>query len=452
MFSSLFNALRSSSLSRHRDGFTLTELLVAGALTATVVGVSGVGIASVLSSSTDSGNQNERRIELNRSLDFIAAEVRQALTIEPDADLGLATSAPAFGPSFPTNDKVPVLTLKIPGVSQPVIYYVAAATGPWRGPKAVYRWGPGFDDQGSYTDANNPSAWQAQPLIDLISDQGLTPTCETGWQLNPPNPTGFYACVNQTGKIASVHANGHLRKILGEDETYPIETKVFARITQTANPTFPGLPISSVSTRINTLSTVTISTLGGAIQCGGSRTLVPVSGAVEFSPASNNGPTTTQPLPDAPDPPDGPRGDIVQANVPPNTTLAITGKFNNCGRSISVHSGTDQGNLVLTLRNGDTLPAFTPYREQREISKFLDAKNPINGGQPYLTAVTDPQSSQTSYRVSLASNQLIFLFELGVDYDNSRSVDDQEAGFDMQDLVVVATITPTTETIIQAQP
>ncbi|MGF1604456.1 MAG: type II secretion system protein J [Thermosynechococcaceae cyanobacterium] len=450
MFSLRFKTLKLASRLSSMGGFTLTELLVAGALTATAVGVSGVGLASIISSSTDSGNQNERRVELNRSLEFIAAEVRQAQRIEPDADLDLGTRAANFDSNFLANGKVPVLTLEIPGVNQRVIYYVAAANGPWRGPQVVYRWGPRFDLNGAYKDPGNPSAWQAEPLIDLISDQASTPSCDSGWQPGSPNTKGFYACISPTGKIASVHADGSLRKILGRDETYSLETKVSTRITPATTPTFPTPISSSPSTTTTSLSTVTISTLGGAIQCGRNSTLVPVSGEVEFHSGSN-GLTKTMPLPDAPNPPDAPRPDMVEKDVPPDTNLTITGNFNNCGRRVSVHSETDKGRQVLVLKNGDTLPTFKPFSGQQESSKYLDAKNPENGNKPYLEVINS-SSPNKSYRVSLASNQLIFLFELGVDYDNRRKMNNQEAGFDMQDLIIVATITPTTETTSTVTP
>ncbi|MGB7413144.1 MAG: hypothetical protein WA902_02965 [Thermosynechococcaceae cyanobacterium] len=433
MFSLLFKTLKTASRPCQKGGFTLTELLVAGALTATVVGASGVGLASIISSSTNSGNQNEQRIELNRSLDFIAAEVRQAEKIEPNAAADLKVKAPEF---VEASGKVPVLTLKVPGVSERVIYYVAAATGPWRGPQVVYRWGPDFNSNGGYANANDPKNWKEQPLIDLISDEVVSkPNCESGWSPSPSNPTGFYTCVSPTGKIASVHANGHLRKILGQDETYSLETKVATRITPTASSPPPTLT-PSVPTTISRLSTVTISNLGGAIQCGSNKTLVPVSGKVAFNSASNGSKILS--LPDAPNPP------LTEEDVSPDTILTITGEFNNCGRKVSVNSDTDQGRQVLVLNNGDTLPVFTPFSEQKEIATVLDAINPI-GGQPYLKEVTDAKG-KTTLHVSLAPNQSIFFFELGVDYDSKKAMNNQEAGFDMQDLIVVATITPSTET------
>ncbi|NJK30645.1 MAG: prepilin-type N-terminal cleavage/methylation domain-containing protein, partial [Acaryochloris sp. SU_5_25] len=52
-------------------GFTLPELLVAAAISLGVVALGGFGLVSILTSSQAANAQNERRTELNRSLDFI---------------------------------------------------------------------------------------------------------------------------------------------------------------------------------------------------------------------------------------------------------------------------------------------------------------------------------------------------------------------------------------------
>ncbi|PZD70760.1 hypothetical protein C1752_09160 [Acaryochloris thomasi RCC1774] len=427
----LFKAV-SPLFSQVNNGFTLTELLVAGALTTTVVGVSGVGLASMLSSSSDSGTQNERRIELNRSLDFIATEVRQAERIEPDANQGLPDA-----PAFDATDKVPVLTLKIPGVNQRIIYYLAGAEGMWRGPQVIYRWGPNFNSDGSYDDTISPNAWQYEPLIDLISEETSTPDCPMDTTTSPPirwtanpstNATGFYSCVSPTGKVASIFHKGQLKKVLDNPEAYALETKVFARTQPPLNIIGGGGTVSGVLS--NRRSRVTISNLGGALQCSnGNDVNDGVSGTVLLSSNSASG-SSSMSLPD-------PGGDLVET-VEPNTTLAFSVQVRNttCIRDTTVSSEADQQRQVITLRDGESVPAFETYLEQNGIASFLTAENPRTR-QPYL----DPDTR----KISLAANQLIFLFELGVDFDSSKPLEDQESPFDMQDLVVVATITPDEE-------
>ncbi len=433
---SLFKLSKSVLSAQVTDGFTLPELLIAGALTVTAVGASGVGLASMLSSSSDSSAQNERRIELNRSLEFIAAEVRQAERIEPNAqDLSDA-------PGFNASNKQPVLTLKIPGVDQRVIYYVADVGGIWQGPKAIYRWGPDFNIDGTYQDANNPSAWNSapQPLIDLISDEASQTVLaadadcqQTGWTANPPvdQATGFYSCVSPTGKIAKIFHKGRLKKLLGNSESYAIETKAFARPSVApplAAPPPPSGSPSPLSTPATSQSLVTISNLGGEVQCGPGNPLMPVTGTVELTPGPNSGtPSTNHSLPAV-------GNEIIDLPVPPNTTLTITGQFNYCGRNVSFNSSSDLGRQVLVLRDGQTVPPFNAYQQQGQIASFLTAPNPKNNNQPYL----DPNTRI----ISLADNQTIFLFELGVDYDDSLPMNLQSAAFDMQDLVAVATVTP----------
>jgi hypothetical protein len=90
--------------------------------------------------------------------------------------------------------------------------------------------------------------------------------------------------------------------------------------------------------------------------------------------------------------------------------------------SYSANTVKNSGTQVLTLVNGDTVPIFTPLGGQRSIDTFL---------RPYI--------SSTTGKVVLASNQVLYLFELGT--TNSRS-----SAYDMQDLVVLATVTPNTTT------
>lgn len=75
----LINTLRKDN----PDGFTLTELLIAIALTGIVVAAAGFGLVAILRSNKTSESQTQRRIELNRALDFISDDVRQAKSVVP---------------------------------------------------------------------------------------------------------------------------------------------------------------------------------------------------------------------------------------------------------------------------------------------------------------------------------------------------------------------------------
>jgi hypothetical protein len=128
--------------------------------------------------------------------------------------------------------------------------------------------------------------------------------------------------------------------------------------------------------------------------------------------------------------------DVTFSNVAAGTKLDITGVAGNrstCGRYyFTANSKSNPGTQVLTLVDGDTVPLFTPYGGQRTIDSFLSSTstNPLTGL---------PIINSTTGKVALAKNQVIYLFELGTTNPNS-------AAYDMQDMVVLATITPTTTT------
>lgn len=108
------------------SGFTLIELLIAASITTIVVSLTGTGMVAITENNKKAKAETERRVELNRALDFIADEIRQAKPIATNASANLATVAP----NFILTSKTPVLTLQIPGVSERVIYYIASSTSP----------------------------------------------------------------------------------------------------------------------------------------------------------------------------------------------------------------------------------------------------------------------------------------------------------------------------------
>ena len=202
-------------------GFTLIELLIAASLTTVVVGAAGFGLVSILGTNKTANAQIQKRKETDRALKFISDEIRHARQIEDALTADLVTLAPNF--DLPSGAQ-PVLGLAIPKVPERVIYYIAPppANSVWLGPRVIYRWGPHFNIQGEYTDANNPPAWEREPLVDLIDDTAVTPNCQTGWSPIPSSgASGFFACVdNATGKIAQLYAHGIVNKPFGDSDTY----------------------------------------------------------------------------------------------------------------------------------------------------------------------------------------------------------------------------------------
>ena len=209
----LYKLFKKNKLNTN-SGFTLTELLVGLFMSIFVIGALGFGLMQVLQVSQTEGSKTAARNETGRALDFISDEMRRAQAIEVDMSSSyLATTnntlttlidetvAPDF--TLPTGGTVS-LVLKIPGVSQRVIYFVAPpqTNSPWKGPLVIYRWGPELTANGSYvTDStkagrvNNPFGWTKEALIDKIddTDQDLDLDCDGDG--TDETYQGFFACV-----------------------------------------------------------------------------------------------------------------------------------------------------------------------------------------------------------------------------------------------------------------
>ena len=404
-------------------GFTLIELLVAMAITTIVVGLSGWGVVAITQKGQEQKAETDRRVELNRALDFIADEVRQAKPIATDASANL----PTIASDFSSTNRTPILTLQIPGVSQRVIYYIAAkpSSSPWRGPNIISRWGPNFNADGTYSNPTAPANWTHEPLVDLIDNPGQpTPTCPNSGTLNTSSSIkGFYACVDRMGKVAEIHLGGKIVGAYGASTIFQVNTTVFAR---PYNPPFT-LNTGSASSggnggtlTINQPSTMYIEVLGGAITCGAAGVVIPTTTTVNVTPSG--GTTTNTTLSSS--------TKSLNLSAAIGTTLTVTGtalgtlttpSSNICSgfTGSTYQSQANNGTQVLTLRNGDTVPLFSPFGTQPTIDS-------------YLTKYIDPATG----KVKIAENQVIYLYELG-------TTNSAQTSYDVQDLVVLATISPT---------
>jgi hypothetical protein len=475
---------RLSQLIRNRrsdSGFTMTDMLVASVITSVVVASGGVGVASMMDASTTSNAKSERRVEINHSLDFISSEIKVASQIDEnghsktDAEISSNFTPPSEQVDTTTVSKALVLTL--PGLDTPVVYYSAQpVSGKWSGPRVVYRWGPALNSDGTY-EASDSSTWKHEALIDKIDGSGATPGCESGWTAN--GSAGFYACVDPNGKVAQINQIGQIKKLMGQTESYGMSLQAGTKgttidamrsdITGGASiATLPSLPSPPSSptppppdafttsggvTTFASTSTMTVRNLGGDITCGAGGVKIPVSGTINVNTTTTTTTTTRQkinrkwtdvtttktentPISGAPKALGTIGSDITFNNVPANAKLDITGAAGNnsvCNKySYSANSATAQGSQVLTLVDGDTVPLFTPFGGQRTMESFMTSTstNPLTG-LPLLNATTG--------KVTLAKNQVIYLFELGTTSKTSSA-------YDMQDLVVLATITPTSTT------
>ncbi|HEY9827739.1 MAG TPA: hypothetical protein V6D19_20060 [Stenomitos sp.] len=459
-----------AKLQAKEGGFTFADVMVGAALTTTVVAAGGYGLANMVNVSTTANAKSERRMEMNRALDFIGTEIRFADEIAVNAP---AEADPTgFTPPsslVKTGTIKKVLMLTVAGSDTPIVYYTAEPRdGKWYGPKVVYRWGPKFAqedglgyEKGDYYSRNsrtyvnvaNPADWTHEALVDRISDSNgagvnigngsIPATNNKGWSCN--GDPGFYACVDPQGKTAQIYQTGVIKNLFGSTQNYGITSSAGTRGTAAnltskslqsgaAAPRYPSasgspspspspstsvvpVPFSKTSTGVQTVnqSTMMVKMLGGDITCGAGGPVIPTSATVKLT----GGTSLSQSVPAT---------GTFNYTVAANTTLNITGlaQGNNgsgsCKKySFSANSATNQGTQVLALVDGDTVPLFAPFGGQRTIETFL---------KPYINS---------SGKVTLNKNEVLYLFELG-------TTDPRSTAYDMQDLVVLATVTPTTTT------
>ncbi|MCM1981498.1 PulJ/GspJ family protein [Lyngbya confervoides] len=201
----------------HLQGFSLPEVLLSLGGSSIILILCGLGLSTV-----SQINQHERthlhpQQELTRALDFLSAEIHQAQALE---------SVPPAASQYHhhvENAADPLLILKMPQLprDERVVYFVAPASTPWKGPKAIYRWGPAWDEAGQYQSAP-PSHWSIQLIADQIAEAAVPAECPTGTVL-PTTPTGISVCMNPAGSIAKITAHR-------SPEADPVSTKAFTRL------------------------------------------------------------------------------------------------------------------------------------------------------------------------------------------------------------------------------
>jgi hypothetical protein len=450
------------------SGFTLMELMVAATMTTAVVAAAGYGVASMISTSTASTSRSERRAELSRSNDFIATEIREGSGLVTG---GLSSVTPAgFDTSYTgkvTGAVTKVLMVNPPTGSTPIVYFVATpTTGSAKGPRALYRWGPAFNNDGTYS---STAPWVSEVLVDQIqpatAPAGVSytaPSCSTG--LN--GDFGFATCVDSLGKSAQIFQNGKISKVLGASENYEVKMSAGSRRTSVtvasasfASGATTSIPFTIINGGVEVLKTskVTVETLSPPTG-GGSGYPVPTSIRVAVKPkgtvftkailqagtfqgdarsatsqtyniaegntisiaaCSNNSNTSTNM--------DGPFQDYVFASDYPRNTTISQFKIQYCPISTNT---ADQGNIssytnyansggtgktVFTLKNGDEIPSVKPATGQSSAAAFLSK-----------------YADSTGNHLKLASNQVIYLFEFA-------TLDKTHQYHDLQDTVVLVT-------------
>lgn len=433
------NLFRRFQLERHhnqasssrRAGFTLAELLIGSGLTSIALLLSGIGLSSVLSSSTVLNEENERQVELNRALNFISAEIRASQSINDPGD-------PIFN-TFSASDEVDsasvqqILKLKIisQGTTFPVIYYVAQAKNAgdmvWDQPQMIYRWGPGFLSNGDY----DLSTTENHILVDSIENNPgpFTPSdCPSGWTASPSGGStnvGFYACISPNRRIANLFQVGRVRSSTSSSEPYRLNQQSYSRsidwptsmgfmptgATPTPTPEPPIKP-SPEGAVVPQSASISLTPYGGALTCGAGGVAIPTQTTVTWNIPNQDSLTEVVPT-----------GGLVRT-VPADTTLALEGTHlgaGGCTSAFTAHTQHDQGSQVLSLTDGASVPPIAPFDDQDSIAAFVANKL--------------DESHQT---VTLNANEMIFLFEVG-----EKASSNPSAAYDFQDIVVLAEVTPT---------
>ena len=418
-----------------------------------IIGVAGTGLINILRSNKNITVEANKRAEVNRGLEFISDEIRRAETIEVDPSSDFTAAKNESGWTFnPDSNAEAVLSLNIPKVDEPVLYYLSPppSSGIWKG-QVIYRFGPPLDSDGSYTNANNPAAWRAEPLMDGISAGIITASCDTGFTASPPSPKGFYACVESTGKTAQIFAVGVFddNNSYTTDKNYEASTQVAAR----AKPeTLDGKKLDTDFKKVCGFTST------GTFSCSGSSYKIDKIGS-QFD-CNSNGDSWENDY------------DIYNASDDPSTdtalskgddgTISVTGEVTfkvttgNCSGSpdfadqgfqktepvytkqstIDVEYPDDPTKYIL-LKDGDKLSDIILNKtgkdlsslENNEFNNQIDIKDFLKTGSN--NELNRSFIDDDGY-VTLQENEYIVLFEIG-------QVDINQPGFDVQDYALLVT-------------
>jgi hypothetical protein len=430
--------------SKKNAGITQLEMLLTGLFTAIVFSAAGNGLASIMKTQTQINHAIDRRIEVNRALDFMSEESRQARTIEiagngTDGTVTLASVAPTFAGTISGYDYT-VLLLELPDVSERVIYYLETPgeNSVWRGPKVVYRWGPTLDAGGNYTNPHNPATWTSEPLIDQIDNTSSILTCPIGWSMSPGNgtiPTGFSACISPGRKGTQISLNGKINQTAGSSATYQGDKIVSAMADIPPGVAEPPdklnskqlnskpvadvpVPIPNCSVTNGILScdspaTLNFKVIGDAFSCNGwgevttafkiNDTYIKENGSNKKFRANDNRYEDSFELPA-----DSTTKVVVESN-----------RQSGCGPLTRRSNESKDLPFIKALHNGDPAPDVPGWGGQDDVASFLRPYTDANGN------------------ISIDDNQIIYLFEMWTSTTSST--------YDLQDNVVLVTVEPPSE-------
>ncbi|MGK7931842.1 MAG: type II secretion system protein J [Microcystaceae cyanobacterium] len=437
-------------------GFTLVELLIAASLTSVVISVAGYALLNMITLNTKARADSTLAYDVNRSIEFISEEIKTAYEIQPDAEVAASEITDFSLPS----DATPILVLTLSN-GKNVVYYSQPSSEPWGGDQVIKRWGPDFDENGDYDDSTlqTPSSWSHNVLMDYISDESVDyDQCPVNWQMTNDDATrGFYACAPVTGATTSLVQFGIMADAphtVGLSSLYAAQTNAYTRsgslmdydisckdgsciatppdledtpTTDTPAIDTPAIDDPIIDTDISTTdiatadtsanlqdgkiliegdASVTFKVLGTQITCDAYGDSIPVTANIYVTEATggrtritldNNNSTQTLNVTD---------GSVID--------MRAIAKGGSCEHSNSVNTIAPNEKLV-ALIDGDNVPNIPPFADQESITSIV---------QPYVSGD----------KMTMASNEVIHLFELGTNSTSSEA-------FDLQDLVLLTSIT-----------
>ncbi len=143
------------SFSKPAAGFTLSELLVGILITAITLTLAGTGFVTLAQKSAKSDSEIDRRIDLNRAVEFMADEIREASSVSASAPPNWDVPANYTG----------ILYLTRPSAPTTIAYYTRNSVGTgWRNQLVIYR--------------ATASGDLGQPLVDGLAN--ASPGCSGG--------------------------------------------------------------------------------------------------------------------------------------------------------------------------------------------------------------------------------------------------------------------------------
>ncbi|ACA99593.1 MULTISPECIES: prepilin-type N-terminal cleavage/methylation domain-containing protein [Cyanophyceae] len=190
---------------KHR-GFTLVEILLAIAMSSIVVSAAGYAIVFVSKKNQVSELQSVRRIELNRALDFIADDVREASSVRGNED-------------SPADTRLQIIKAD----NSVVEYYYdpVASSDVWSGPGVIRR-----------KEGDSPAEVLVDGIASDISSLSGTGCSGDDNLIAIPN-TGFVVCINSAFRTADLALYGRLnvedKASLSEEDFLIVATKFVTR-------------------------------------------------------------------------------------------------------------------------------------------------------------------------------------------------------------------------------